>query len=580
MEFYSLILIMSIVVFAKKPDEETNCNRRIVNKYREDYKNYIKTVVGYIRLNIGLNEMQNLKFKKDSICTISIEEAFKPEINYNNFKNNYFYTINLLNFKYTEILKNFLDYIDIILQVCKQFHERNLEEKFICCVTSLIEEVKNSKTMFENLYNGMTFISNIDVRFVFQGCIMPNVIINEINFFQKYVLYKISESSQLDHNTHFNFNCLPNIEYSEMNFESLNEFLTVASIIVNNLFKNSNIIDTSIKTNSTTIQNNDDEFYLVYLTCSKLKSFYTENIEIWYKNLGFEKFLNPKIPILIPPIDSKFNINVAIKAFNILRHESGWKTMEHINIVYNEKLYSVDCIMKDSIDNINFQIKKEHVMQLLRCRYTEIIKNYHMLLTVLLTLCDNYAKHFNYNCLIKFFDSFNKSKIMFEGLQSALITLKKSLLWNITAMSHSNLQKILKWVDDFNCLLNNNEFSQDKFLDQKGIQITDIINKKVVVLLNFRKQFYIDLNSELGNMNSRCKMKDNFFDKTQLENYFKYLASKMSTSYYEHSIQMYHIACNYFDEFCENVYKSCYENLGFRKVNRLNKTSDEIIMVD
>ncbi|XP_050523006.1 uncharacterized protein LOC126895313 isoform X2 [Daktulosphaira vitifoliae] len=567
MEFYSLILIMSIVVFAKKPDEETNCNRRIVNKYREDYKNYIKTVVGYIRLNIGLNEMQNLKFKKDSICTISIEEAFKPEINYNNFKNNYFYTINLLNFKYTEILKNFLDYIDIILQVCKQFHERNLEEKFICCVTSLIEEVKNSKTMFENLYNGMTFISNIDVRFVFQGCIMPNVIINEINFFQKYVLYKISESSQLDHNTHFNFNCLPNIEYSEMNFESLNEFLTVASIIVNNLFKNSNIIDTSIKTNSTTIQNNDDEFYLVYLTCSKLKSFYTENIEIWYKNLGFEKFLNPKIPILIPPIDSKFNINVAIKAFNILRHESGWKTMEHINIVYNEKLYSVDCIMKDSIDNINFQIKKEHVMQLLRCRYTEIIKNYHMLLTVLLTLCDNYAKHFNYNCLIKFFDSFNKSKIMFEGLHTALITLRKSSLWSFTVWSHSNLQKILKWIEDFLSLLNNNEFSQDNLVDKNSSKNTEIIQKKLKYFLKFLKQFYIEFYSDFRNMDSRCHMKNPYYEKSKLLKYFDYSRNTLHIPTPEQKIEIYNNACNYFDEFCDNVYKSCYENLGFRKID-------------
>ncbi|XP_050523008.1 uncharacterized protein LOC126895316 isoform X1 [Daktulosphaira vitifoliae] len=580
MEFYSLILIMSIVVFAKKPDEGINCNCRRFNKYREDYKNYIKTVVGHIRSNIGLNEMLYLKFKDDSINTISVMEAFKLEKNYNNFKNNYFYTISLLNFKYTEILKNFLDYIDIILQKCKQFHERNLEEKFICCVTSLIEEVKNSKTMFENLYNAMAFISYIDVRFLFHGAIMPNVIIDEINFFLKYVLQKISENSHLDLNRHFDLNCLPNFHDSEINFKSLYEFQTVASKLINNLYQNSNVIDISIKNNSTTIQINEDDLYLVNLTCYKLKSFYNESIKIWYENLGFDLFLNSKIPELIPPIDPNINKNMAIEAFNILRQESGWKTMEHINIVYNGKLFSVDSIMKDPIDKMNFQIKKEHITQLIRCRYTEIIKNYHVLLSATLSQCNSYANRFNYNCLIKFFDSVNKSKMMFEGLHTVLITLQNLTLWSFTLWSHSNLQNILKWVDNFNSLLKNNEFSQDKFVDHNGIKKTEIIDKKCEVLRNLRKKLYIYLKSELSNINTRCNMKEHFFDKTQLENHFKYLASTMNTSYNEQSIEMHQKAFKFFDEFCEYVYKSCYENLGFRKVDRLNKSSDDILIVD
>ncbi|XP_050523010.1 uncharacterized protein LOC126895316 isoform X3 [Daktulosphaira vitifoliae] len=568
MEFYSLILI-SIGIFFMNIDEGVNCN------YRDDYKNYIKTVIGHIRSNIGLNEMLNLKFKEDSNFIISIEEAFKPEINYHNFKNNYFYTISLLNFKYTEILKHFLDYIDIILQKCKQFHERNLKESFISCVTSLVEEVKNSRTMFENLYNAMAFISYIDVRFMFKGAIMPNVIIDEINFFLKYVLQKISE------NRHLDLNSLPNIEDTEINFKNLNEFHTVASKIVNNLYQNSNIIiDTSINTNSITIDMNEDDSYLVYLTCSKLKSFYNENIELWYKNLGFEQFLDPKTPELIPPIDPNINKNMAIEAFNILRQESGWKTMEHINIVYNGKLFSVDSIMKDPIDKMNFQIKKEHITQLIRCRYTEIIKNYHVLLSATLSQCNSYANRFNYNCLIKFFDSVNKSKMMFEGLHTVLITLQNLTLWSFTLWSHSNLQNILKWVDNFNSLLKNNEFSQDKFVDHNGIKKTEIIDKKCEVLRNLRKKLYIYLKSELSNINTRCNMKEHFFDKTQLENHFKYLASTMNTSYNEQSIEMHQKAFKFFDEFCEYVYKSCYENLGFRKVDRLNKSSDDILIVD
>ncbi|XP_050523007.1 uncharacterized protein LOC126895314 [Daktulosphaira vitifoliae] len=580
MEFYSFILI-SIGIFIVKLDETVKCNCTPVNNYREDYRNYIKTVISHIFSHIESKEILNLKLKQDSICTISVDEVFKPNTKYTNFKTNYFYTINLINFKYTEILKHFLDYIDIILQLCNKFHKRNLEENFICCVTSLIDEVKNSKTMFENLHNAMTFFSYIDVRFVFHGSIMPNVIIDEIDFFQKYVLQKISENSHLDLNRHLDLNCLPNFQDSEMNFKNLNEFHIVASKIVNNLYQNSNIIiDTSIKTNSTTIGMNEDDSYLVYLTCSKLKSFYNKNIEIWYKNLGFEQFLNPRTSKLIPPIEPNININMAIKAFNILRQESGWKTMEHIKIVYNGKQFSVDSIMKDPINIMNFQIKKENVIQLLRCRYTETIKNYHVILSTIMFLCNTEANRFNYNCLIKLFDSFNKSKIMFEGLHTALITLQKSSLWNFSFLSHSNLQKIFKWINDFLSLLNNNEFSQDKFVDKNGIKKTEKIDKKLIYFLGCLKKFNIELNSDLRTMNCRCNMKEPYYEKTKLITQFMHLASTMSTTYYEQLTQVYHIACNYFDEFCEIVYKSCYENLGFRKVNRLNKTSDEIIMVD
>ncbi|XP_050545941.1 uncharacterized protein LOC126908097 [Daktulosphaira vitifoliae] len=578
MEFYSLIL-MSIGIFVIKLDEGVNCICNSLTNYREDYRNYIKTVINHICSHIESNEILNLKLIQDSNSAIGIEEFSKPETNYHNFKTNYFYTISLLNFKYTEILKNFLDYIDVILQKCKQFHERNLEENFICCVTSLVEEVKNSKIMFENLHNAMNFFSYIDVRFVFQGSTVPNVINNEINFFLKYVLQKISENSRLDLNRHFDLNCLPNFHDSEMNFMSLNEFRTVASKIINNLYQNSNIIDNSIKNNSTIIQINEDDSYFVYLTCSKLKSFYNKNIEIWYKKLGFEKFFNPKTPELIPPVDPNININVAIKALNILRQESGWKTMEHINIVYNEKLFSVDSIMKDPIDNKNFQIKKEHVTQLLRCRYTEIIINYNIILRVILYLCNIYANNFNYNCLIKFFDSFNKSKIMFEGLHTALMTIQKKSLWSFTFWSPSNLQKILKWVNNFLCLLNNKEFFQDIF-NNKNKKFKEIIDNKLKYFLNFRRKCFNCLSTESRKMKSRCNMKKPFYDLSKLIKYFKSSKNTMNIPTFQLSIQIYHDACNFFDKFCEDVYKSCYENLGFIKVDSLNKSLDDKLIVD
>ncbi|XP_050520419.1 uncharacterized protein LOC126893911 [Daktulosphaira vitifoliae] len=553
MEYYSLIL-MSMIVFVLKPSE---ADQRL--RYRLNYKNYIKTVVNYIRYHIKSNEMQNLKMKRDSNYNVDIEEAFKQDEFMQNFKSKYSITISLLNFKYTEILKKFLDYMYIIIDECHQFHARNLLENFICCVTSLAEEVKNSKTMFENLYNAMKFISYIDVRFVFQS-IVPNVIIDEIDFFQQYIIHRKSETSSLD------LNSLPNLNDCETNFKNLNEFYTEALEKVNNLFQNNNIIDTSIKTDLTFQLkecSNGNDSYLVYLTCSKLNSFYNETIEIWYKNLGFEEFLNPNTLEFMPPIDATLIQNDGMKILNILRQETGWKKMNHIYIIYNGKQLNVECVIKDEINDVNFQIKKEHFLQLLRCRYTEIIKNYYVLLSAILHICKTEGNIFKHKCLIKLFNSFNKSKKMLEGLKTALITLKKSAIWNFNFSSHSSLHKTLTWVEASLCVLKNNDFSHNQEDEKKTENIEILLN----MFLNFRNTFYINVINDLSKMNNACVMKEHFYEKFNIINEFKKSVNTLNSTDLLQSTHIYLNGCNFFDEFCENVYKLFYEDLGFQKVS-------------
>ncbi|XP_050522834.1 uncharacterized protein LOC126895240 isoform X2 [Daktulosphaira vitifoliae] len=426
--------------------------------------------------------------------------------------------------------------------------------------------------MFENLYNAMMFISYIDVKFLFNGSIVTNPIIEEIDFFQQYVLQQILETSPFD------LNSLPNLKESKKKFKNLNEFYSEASEKVNKLLKNSNIIDTSININSTTIQikecYNENDSYLVYLTCSKLNSFYDETIEIWYRKLGFEQFLNPNTPELMPPIDSSLVQNDGMQALNILRQETGWKKMDHIYIIYNGKQLNVDFILKGEINHMNFRIKKEHVTQLLRCRYTEIMKNYCVLLSSILHICNTVAYDFYYKCLIELFKSFNKSKLMVEGLYKSLITLNKSSIWSVSYSSYSILQKILKWVADIINLLNNNEFSQvynDDLLDIKKIEL---VKRLLIVFLKFRDALRIELYSDLGYMKSRCLMKKSFYEMFQLIYDFKSSVSSIEISNFQWPIQVYHKACKFFNTFCENVYKSCYEDLGFKKVDCHNKSLD------
>ncbi|XP_050520411.1 uncharacterized protein LOC126893903 [Daktulosphaira vitifoliae] len=559
MDFF-LIIRMTIFIFVLKPDKaEQNVD------YHWHYKNFIKTVTDHIRSSIESNEIRNLILKLDSNYTIKLEEAFQSDLYLNNFRYNYSNTISVLNFKYTGILKIFLNYLDIILQQCKQFRDENLWENFICCITSLVEEVKNSQTMLDNLYNVMKYISDIDVRYLFQGKNVPNAIVDEIDFFKQFVLQYTSETVSFD------LNSLPNLKDSETKFKNLNEFYTEASEIVNNMFQNSNVIDTSVETNSITNQinecTNENDSYLVYLTCSNLNAFYNKTIEIWYKNLDFEEFLKPKIPQFIPPIDLDINQNDGIKALNILRQESGWKTMNHILIIYNGKQFSVDFIMKDEINNINFRVKKEHVIQLLRCRYTEIMKNYEILLSTVVHICNKSVPPYYQNCLIELFDSLNKSKRMFDGLNMAINTLNNSSIWSLSNHSHSSLQKILKWNTDFLNLLKNNEFSRcelgNNIIKNEG-KNTEKLKKLRNILSEFRDNFYKELRSEMSRMNDRCVMRKPFIEK------FKIMNDILLMSTYPYSNQIYLNASNYFGIYCENVYKNCYEDLGFGKIQNLN----------
>ncbi|XP_050520420.1 uncharacterized protein LOC126893912 [Daktulosphaira vitifoliae] len=522
MDFF-LLICMTIGVFVLIPDKAEQCAY-----YREDYKNYVKSVFGYIYSQIELNQMQNQNLHQDPNKSFIVLEAFQPYAYMNDFRENYSYTINLLNFKYTGILKKFLNYLDIILQQCKQFRDENLWENFICCITSLIEELKNSKTLFENLYNAMKFISYIDVRYVFNGNNVPNAIVDEIDFFKQFVLQYTSETVSFD------LNSLPNLKDSETKFKNLNEFYTEASEIVNNMFQKSVIIDTSVNTNSTTNpineSSNENDLYLVYLTCSNLNAFYNETIEIWYKNLGFEEFLNPKIPKFTPPIHRKINQNDGIKALNILRQETGWKKMNHINIIYNDKQFSVDCIIKNEINCIDFRIKKEYVTQLLRCRYTEIMKNYCVLLSTILFICNADDNDDYHNCIIELFNSFNKSILLLKGLYTALITLNKSSIWSVNYNSNSNLKNILKWVSGFLRLLKNNEFSLVNNADKPDIQKTEF-QKLLTLFSGFRTKLYYEIHDDLKYMYTRCIMKAPFYDRAIIINDFRDLTIKYNNTY-------------------------------------------------
>ncbi|XP_050545609.1 uncharacterized protein LOC126907937 isoform X2 [Daktulosphaira vitifoliae] len=533
-------------------DEKVHCK-----SYHSMYENYIETVVNHIYSQI-------ISYRKqDSNHSIGIEEAFQPNYNLLNFRQKYDYTISIINFKYHEILRKYLDLINLLLGHCQRFYNENKSSiHFISCVQFLEIVVNISKNMIENLHNAMKFISYIDIKFLFfEGCMVPHSEIHVIEFIHKYVLEKSVETNSFDLNK----------SPYEINLENLTKFYTDASIRVNNFFRNITNLNTLIINDLKEIKIAELSYDLNFLNRDILDKFFNEIIEVWYQNLGFEEFLNPKTDDFIPPIDPDTNQNDGIEALNIIRKESGWEKMNHISIVYFGKNISVDRIINDEVSNINFQIKKEHVSQLLRCRFTEIMKNYRTLISAFLYVCNKDAVNYYHICLIKLFSSFAKSKKMLKELYEALVTLNESSIWNVHLSSKSSLHKIFSWVAGFLKLLENNDFSLKNIVENKF----EMVEQLLVIFKNHLNIFSDNLRSDLSTYDTRCSMDIKFENVKDYVSYFRNLGVISFSSNSELINQIIHNACNYFEKFFEYVSKSCYEDLGFEKLSHCkNKELD------
>ncbi|XP_050545592.1 uncharacterized protein LOC126907928 isoform X12 [Daktulosphaira vitifoliae] len=463
MQFYSFIFL-PIFVFALKPDERVHSNI-----YHAQYKKYIDRVVSYIYLQIIYNQKLNSN---------GVEEAFQQYTDLPKLRLKYNYTISVLNFEYTKIIKKFLEYVAIIIRKCHECHKNKLPEKFVSWVILLEDQIKNSKTMFENLHNAMKFISYIDIRYLFSECTVPHAIIEEIDFIYQFVSEKNVENSSFDLNKSLN-------QISKIKLGNIVKFHKDLTKIVNSLTEDSKYIDPSIKTDLKKIEINErskkKNSFDVY--SEHPNKFYNETINIWYKNLGFEQFLEPIEAEFKPPIDPKTNQNDGIKALNIICKESGWEKMNHISIIYFGKQLSLDRIINDEVCDMNFRIKKEHVSQLLRCRYTEVLKNYYAILSSIMCVCLNDVRNFYHNCLIKLFNSFKESEKMIEGLYKAMVASNRSSIWSVHRNSKSSLHNLFQWVTIILRFLKNNNFNLDNFMDSYDDKIIIILNEEETVII-------------------------------------------------------------------------------------------------
>ncbi|XP_050520652.1 uncharacterized protein LOC126894048 [Daktulosphaira vitifoliae] len=200
------------------------------------------------------------------------------------------------------------------------------------------------------------------------------------------------------------------------------------------------------------------------------------------------------LQLLLSRITEIFH-NDGIKALNIILLEAIWKSMNHIKIIYGDESIGVSNLNEHQINDTNFQIIREQTTQFLRCRFLEIIKNYYVLLSVILHLCNtdaNWKSHKD-ECLIQFHKSFEKSKKMFETLKTVMIILKKLKIWGVNFNSFTCLCKILKWVMVFFHVLKSNLISND-------ISTKIILNDKIHIAklrLEYFQQYRLTFQKDL-----------------------------------------------------------------------------------
>lgn len=257
-----------------------------------------------------------------------------------------------------------------------------------------------------------------------------------------------------------------------------------------------------------------------------------------------------------------------MRSLSIIIQETGWRSIDHLLIKINNQKLSIYDILEDPITESNFSNKKNRITHFLRCLYTELFKNYDVLLSVILHICSVDASVYYVDCMIQFFDSLNRSKALLNGLQDALNTLNKLTIWKLESRKPWNLIKIFNWTNGFLDMLNNNNYAPENLVSRSDNEKSEMTNTLFNTFQHYRRTFLPDIYADLYFTKSRCEFMKPFYDKLDKIQDFR----NSDNSYVnENPLQTASNACDFFNKFCEDALKSYYEDLGFSKVDCSDK---------
>ncbi|XP_050549008.1 uncharacterized protein LOC126910461 [Daktulosphaira vitifoliae] len=566
------IELLTLIFFTKNVFFEVGLVNCFVDPTK--YTLYFKQVTCHVCHQLKKLNLEHFSLLIEDDNVISIKDVIETDFNFiHDLTPLYYIVVNLINYLFAQVLEIFNEHLKIIVDVCEYSYENNLFENAIYCTVVLLNTTKNSNMMFEYLYESIRFIDYLDVKLGLSRSLRyPKTIIEEIYTVKNYIfLMKTSEMlNYVDNDGSIK------TQEAKQDCNEINNFFNKVVAITNEIF----IFDNTITNRSEKI-NFREEYYGEYITNmyqmnfvdfvrEKLYGYCLKTIDNYYFKIGFDVLLNPNTAELIPPQNYNFIQNKSIKILNTLFHEGKWNLLNYIRIKVDEKTITVNRIVRDTVDNFNFNLKKKYFTQLIRCKYNELLKNYNTYMSAVIRSCRYENQNLNglKDCIIRFLCEVKNSKEMFKYMLLALDKLKSASIWEVTRNSYACLKQTYDLLRNFfpdieHLSLTSNDFSDLSPAEQK-LKANDF-------LLNFQKarhKFNRVFIEGRFSINEFCLIDGEFLKKNDLLLSWKIMAMYDNTKNNITSpICLYEYALDQFRKFCQDAIKSEYDYLGFNKIS-------------
>ncbi|XP_050547420.1 uncharacterized protein LOC126909080 [Daktulosphaira vitifoliae] len=444
------------------------------------YEKYLTEVMDHISEQDGWNLMQNLKIKYNHSTEIrfNIKNVICKESR-TILTKKFDAIIHILNYMYTKVIKTFIDHIRAIANQCQEYYDLNQGDNLLSCTVLLQSSVENSKTMFEQLYNVMNYFGNIDFKLLAntKKCFtIP--IVDEIYTFVEFAILKSQQNTQIfidtnDSNTKKNA-CEVILDVNSFiegkGHEIYQKIKETNSLVIDN-HKPKCLLEENLKDYKEQQYKNIE---LSHYLSEWLNMYYGEISTKFYKNLGFEKILDlNEESSFKPPVHFYENISQSekIEQLNTITNENGWKSLKNINIVFNDQVISVERILRHPADKLNFHCKKQHILRLIKCIYTEILFKYCKYVKFILNFCDKVRLKCDYIIFIHFvrqiFDAVIKTTEMFDIMYKTLVTSNELLGEYIYENANSNIKCFCSLISKLLEEINSRRYPLDS-LDSKS----------------------------------------------------------------------------------------------------------------
>ncbi|XP_050549004.1 uncharacterized protein LOC126910458 [Daktulosphaira vitifoliae] len=546
----------------------------IVNCYidHKEYAIYLKKVTNYISDQLKKINLEHISvsISKDEIISIEDTLKYKSENN-NELLIKYKIIVDLLNYLFSKELQNFTEHLKIILDECDIFFKQNSFENATYCTVILLNAAKNSNVMFEYLYKAIIFIDYLDIKLVLKNSIHPKTIVEEIYTVKNY-------TSLMKTPGIYNYvNNAGNIKI---------EVLLEDYIEINNFINKIVAITDSINNNNVTIINSRKEFNLrekyygeftnnkyvnnfVDFVRVKLIHCCSETINTFFLKIGFNQLFNPNIHELSPPQNIGFPQYKITKNLNILFHEGNWNLLNHIRIIIDDELITTNRIIRDTVDDFNFNKKRKYFTLLIRCRYTEVLKKYNIYMSAIIQICRNEKTRSNYNfvnCTLQFFEMVNDSKDMFNYMMLALDKLKASYIWEVMYNSYTCLTQTYNLLSNFFSNIENLNFRKNDFINLSLKESETKVNKLLCDFQNARFIFTRKLNDRRNSFSDCCLIDYEILNKSQLINSWVSIVSSANNNTHDRPLHLYEYGLEHFMKYFNIAIRSEYDYLGFNKI--------------